>query len=88
MDKRTTDIVCYITWIGLLIAFIFGDRENSKVHLNNALVIWLIGFLGFIPGLGVVIRIFTLICVIVGLIYAFKGEDKEVPLIGSLKIIK
>ena len=26
MDKRTTDVVAYLTWVGLLIAFIMGDR--------------------------------------------------------------
>ena len=40
MDTKTTSIVAYITWIGLLIAFCAGDREGAKFHLNQALVIF------------------------------------------------
>ena len=28
MDKRSTDVVAYLTWVGLLIAFIMGDRSG------------------------------------------------------------
>ena len=48
MDAKTTGIVAYITWIGLVIAFVLGDREGAKFHLNQALVIWLAGLLSFI----------------------------------------
>ena len=43
MSKKLTDVVAYLSWIGLLIAFIAGDRENCKFHLNQSLVIWLAG---------------------------------------------
>ena len=39
MNKRTTDIVAYLTWIGLVVAFVAGDRQRSKFHLNQALVL-------------------------------------------------
>ena len=45
LDKKTTDIVAYLTWIGLLIAIFLGDREGSKFHINQALVIWIAGLL-------------------------------------------
>lgn len=37
MDKKTTGIVAYLTWIGLVIAFVAGDKEGAKFHLNQAL---------------------------------------------------
>lgn len=43
MNKRTTDIVAYLTWVGLLIALVAGDRDASRFHLNQSLVIWLTG---------------------------------------------
>ena len=52
MDAKTTGIVAYITWIGLVLAFVLGDREGAKFHLNQALVIWLAGLLSFIPCIG------------------------------------
>ena len=41
MNKRTTDVVAYLSWIGLLIAFLIGDRYGSRFHLNQSLVIWI-----------------------------------------------
>ena len=29
MDAKTTGIVAYITWIGLLVAIVAGDREGA-----------------------------------------------------------
>lgn len=42
MDKRATDIVAYLSWPGLLIAFLAGDREGSRFHINQSLVIWIV----------------------------------------------
>ncbi len=39
MDKKTTGIIAYITWIGWIVAFCAGDKEGAKFHLNQALVI-------------------------------------------------
>lgn len=88
MDKKTTGIVAYITWIGLIIAFCAGDKEGAKFHLNQALVIFLFGLLSIIPCLGQIWAIFIMVCWVMGLVYACKEEEKEVPLIGKIKIIK
>lgn len=39
MSKRTTDIVAYLTWIGFLVAYFAGDRNNSRFHLNQGLLL-------------------------------------------------
>lgn len=89
MDKKTTGIVAYITWIGLLIAFITGDKEGAKFHLNQALVVWIAGLLcGFIPLVGWIGSLFCLVCAIIGLISAINGTEKEVPLLGKIKLLK
>uniref|UniRef100_UPI004056097F hypothetical protein n=1 Tax=Acetatifactor sp. TaxID=1872090 RepID=UPI004056097F len=103
MDKKITGIVAYITWIGLIIAYFAGDKEGAKFHINQALVIWvsylasiLVGaVLGGIPFVGGIIgfilgifNIFLFVCFILGLIYACKEEEKEIPLIGQIKILK
>jgi uncharacterized membrane protein len=88
MDKRTTNIVAYITPIGLILALIFGDRENSKFHVNQALVIWLASILDVIPCIGWVWGIFCFICAVMGAISAINGEENEVPLLGGIKLIK
>lgn len=89
MDTKTTGIVAYLTWIGLLIAFLAGDKEGAKFHINQGLVLFL-AFLvcGIIPFLGWVAEIFVFVCWIIGFIGAIQGQEKEVPLLGKIKIIK
>lgn len=88
MDKKTTGWVAYLTWIGLLIAFVAGDKEGAKFHLNQALVIFLFSLLSIIPCIGWIWGIFMLVCWVMGLVVAINEEEKEVPLIGSIKILK
>ena len=88
MNAKTTSIIAYITWIGLIVAFCAGDREGAKFHLNQALVIMLFTLLSVIPCIGWIWAIFMLVCWIIGLIAAINQEEKEVPLIGKIKLIK
>ncbi len=88
MDKKTTSIVAYITWIGLIIAFVAGDKEGAKFHLNQALVIFLFTMLSVIPCVGWIWAIFMVVCWIMGLIAAINQEEKRVPLIGNIQILK
>ena len=94
MDKKTTDIVAYLTWIGFIIALVAGDKENSKFHLKQALVLnlfALIGSFSWIPIIGILTGIWSLfvfVCWIIGFVAAINGEEKEVPLLGKIKILK
>lgn len=88
MDAKTTGIVAYLTWIGLLIAFVAGDKEGAKFHINQALVLLLFGLLGAIPVVGWIWEVFMFVCWIIGFIGAVQGEEKEVPLLGKIKILK
>ena len=88
LDKKTTDIVAYLTWIGLLIAIFLGDREGSKFHINQALVIWIAGLRSVIPCVGWIWGVFCFVCAVMGFIAALNGEEKEVPLLGKIKLVK
>lgn len=88
MDAKTTSIVAYLTWIGLIIAVCAGDKEGAKFHVNQALVIFLFSLLGVIPCIGWIWAVFMLVCWIMGLIAAINQEEKEVPLIGKIRILK
>ncbi len=95
MDKKVTGIVCYITWIGWLIAYLAGDKEGAKFHLNQGLVLVILNIaalvLSFIPivkYISGIINIVVFIFMIVGIVYAAQGQDKELPLIGGIKILK
>lgn len=103
MSKKTTDIVAYLTWVGLLIALVAGDREKSKFHLNQSLVIWLAGtvaglmskFLGGLPLVGwlvnllmSVVSLFCVVCWFIAIVGAIRGTEKPVPLLGQVKLLR
>ena len=103
MSKKTTDILAYITPIGLIIAFLAGDRENSKFHINQALVLWLAGILvdiienilDDIPVIGTIVSIAAAVCGIalfvfwiMGLVSACQGTEKKVPVVGEITLHK
>lgn len=88
MDAKTTGIVAYLTWVGLLIAFLAGDKEGAKFHINQALVILLFGLIGVIPFVGWVWDVFMVVCWFIGFIGAIQGQENEIPLLGKIKIIK
>ena len=95
-SAKSTGIVAYIGWIGLIIALLLGEKEGAKFHLNQALVIYLASIIisiagtlvPFIGGLiGFAGAIFTMVCWGVGLYYAITQQEKEVPLIGQIKLL-
>ena len=100
MNKKVTGIVAYLTIVGWVIAFLAGDKEGAKFHLNQALVLALaeivLGILSrvlvLIPFIGGIVSwvlsLLLLICWIIGFIGAIQGQDKEVPFVGSIKILK
>lgn len=103
MDAKITGIVGYISWIGWLIAFLAGDKEGAKFHLNQSLVLMicmtvlpiLSAVAGFIPVIGFIVRIVASLCSLVlfifwvmGLIAACKEEEKSLPIIGNIQLLK
>lgn len=102
MDKKATDIVAYLTPIGLILAFIFGDREHSRFHLNQALVIVLAelilgvieGVTTWIPLVGwiaevviVILSIALFVLWVKGIGSAIKGTEVPVPILGEIKLL-
>lgn len=98
MSKKATSIVSYITIIGWLIAFLAGDKEEAKFYLNQSLIVELgsvaVALLHKVIGrgiLGIVCSILGLIFTILwfmGIYHAIKQDDKALPLIGDIEIIK
>lgn len=90
-NTKLTGILSYIFIFGWLIAYIFGDRKRAKTHLNSSLIIHILFFLigkienDFIFGF---LLFPVLILWIIGFVYAKNEEDKEVPFVGWIHIIK
>lgn len=88
LSARTTGIVAYLTWIGFIIALIIGDRKKAMFHINQALIVNLFALLSAVPLVGWIWSLFMLVCWIMGLVYACREQEKEVPLIGRLHLLK
>ena len=78
MNKKLTGIVSYITIVGWIIAYLAGDKEGAKFHLNQSLIInlaslingWILGaILGIIPFIGPIVSLILSILI-------FTGNDK------------
>jgi len=98
-NKKLYSILSYFSlWIIGLIQL--PQDEDVKFHVNQGIVItiawvaygvlsfifWLIPVIGWI--LNIAIPIALVVLMIIGAIAANKGERKELPLIGKIKIIK
>ena len=93
INKKATSILCYCSLIGWLVAYLAGDKDNAKLDINQGLVLSLaevgIGIIGAIFGLVVwLAEIVCLILAIMGIVNAAQGQEKELPIIGSIKIMK
>ena len=84
MNKKTTGIIAYITWIGWIVAFCAGDKEGAKFHLNQALVILIgqivaavINYIPYVGGIvGTILSIFLFVCWIMGLDLCLPGAGE------------
>ena len=88
MDKRTTSIVAYLTWIGFIVAICAGDKDGAIFHVNQAVVIMLFSLLAIIPCIGWIWGVFMIVCWFMGLIAAINQEENEVPIIGKIRLLK
>ena len=89
-------IISYITWIGWIIAFVFGDRRDRvlKQHINQALALNIIGILvstgnrigGIIEYVAGLIALGALILTIMGIWRAAHLNDDPLPVIGNFRI--
>lgn len=86
LSAKATAVLSYISIIAWLIVYVIGDKEGAKFHLNQSLVINLGFFPCIIPVIGWIWAIYMLVVWVMGLVYAINGEEKEVPLIGKIKL--
>lgn len=102
MSRKATNIVAYLSPIGFILAFLVGDRENSRFHLNQALVICICSLLLSVAGkiasyipllgtlLGIIIGLLSFVLFIlwiIGFASAIGGTEKEIPLLGWIHLL-
>lgn len=99
MSKKTTSILSYFTIIGWLIAYFAGARDEAKFYLNQSIVLALANVVvsiiarvadkSFILSIAVaIVEIVMFVFWIIGFVHACKQDDQEIPVIGSIRILK
>lgn len=93
-DEKNIAIIAYITFIGLIIAFVMNNEkknEFAKFHIKQSLGLSLtglaLGIIAMIPILGwiiYIVGIFVLLYMwVMGLINAINNQEKTVPFLGD-----
>lgn len=99
-EQKDNKVLCIISYLGIL--WIIGlltakEDPNVKFHANQGIILSLyflaVSIITPIPVLGWFIVgpigfIFGLVMIIMGIINANKGEQKDLPLIGKIRILK
>lgn len=91
--------ITFLAYLGALCfipLFIAKDSPYARFHTNQGLILFLFGLItsvaGLIPYVGwiiaAVISIFDTLLLVVGILNAFRGEAKELPLIGKFRILR
>jgi len=95
-NNKLYNILAYVGILFLVGLIAAPNEPDVKFHVNQGLVLCLLeialGIIAVIPVIGWVVgfagSIFCLVLAIMGIISASKGEQKELPLIGKIKILK
>ena len=96
-DAASNKWMAVLSYLGILVLIpLFAAKESkfARFHVNQGLILLILSvviyFIGKIPGLDSIVWLLNLaifLFAVIGIINAFKGETKELPLIGKFRII-
>ncbi len=93
IDKnKVFAILSYFGFLVLVPIFAAKDSPFAKFHANQGLVLFILeviitivsSFLSIVGILNIAVAVFA----IMGIIYAAQGQAKDLPVIGTIKILK
>lgn len=102
-NDKLMGVLSYLSFLVLIPIFAGGKSKFVKFHANQGLILlgievilWVItmtGFFGFwlfgIPNLITwLLQIAVLVYAIIGIVNVFNGEQKQLPIIGGITLIK
>ncbi len=89
-EGKRIAIISYITWIGLVIAFIMNNGKKNtfaKFHMRQSILLniaaLIISGLMWIPFISWAAAIAILVFAVLGIISAVNGEEKKLPFVGE-----
>ncbi|GAB1858184.1 hypothetical protein MHTCC0001_30210 [Flavobacteriaceae bacterium MHTCC 0001] len=85
-DGKNVAIIAHITLIGWVIAIIMNGSNKTELgsyYIRQMLGLIILGFLSWIPFIGLVIGLACFVFWIISLVGALSGEKKPVPILGE-----
>lgn len=94
-NSKLYGVMCYLNML-IIVPALFGMRDSYvRFHINQGLLLVvaniIFNFVGILPnmylpaaGLNILVFIFS----ILGVINAWKGEMKELPIIGKIRLLR
>lgn len=79
--------LAWLSYLGILFLVpLLAKKDNKfcKAHAKQGIVLFVADILIVIPFVGWIWGIFVLICIIMGIIAAFGGQYKKLPLFGGI----
>ena len=98
--EKVLSILSYVGPLFLIALLVEKDNADVKFHVNQGAVLFVVDLiclvagwvLGLIPFVGwivsTVLGLAILVLMVIGIIHAWKEENKELPIIGGVSIIK
>ncbi len=102
-QNKVMAILAYLGWLLLIPLFAAKDSKFARFHVNQGLILAIVetvilvvfGILARIPYIGIlfgiiegILGIAFLVMWIIGIMNAVNGRAKELPLIGSFRLLK
>ncbi|MCL2632998.1 MAG: zinc-ribbon domain-containing protein [Oscillospiraceae bacterium] len=98
-DNKIMAILSYI-WILFLIPLLVAPQSRfARYHANQGLILFIFSCIGSVASMvfasfayigtvvSIAIGLFTLVLMVAGIVNAYNGKAKELPLIGKFKIL-
>jgi len=92
-SRKTVAILAYVFWLGLIFAIFINNKDKNtftSFHIRQSFGILLLNLAaGFMYNymnsfFGLTLAFISFILWVLGIITAFKGEAKEIPIIGNI----
>ena len=95
-NNRVMAILAYLSLLFLVPLLSAKESPFARYHTNQGIIVFIIHAVGVmltqIPEVGwvvgAVISLFTTVLTIIGILNAYNGKAKELPLVGKFRIIK
>lgn len=91
-NNKVFAILAYFGILFLIPLLAAKESKFARFHANQGLILFIVeiivGILSFIPIVGLLLWIATIVLAVLGIVNAANGKAKELPLIGKFKLLK